>query len=605
MGAGGGNYDQSISARGAVLLLWPIRDVGSRWRGQCPDTQFEHFVLSGTLDFKYTAGSALPAAQTLQVKSTGAALNFTIPAVAAEWLSVSANSGTTPASIKVYVNPTSMASGSYTGTIVVNAPAAVTPSVTFPVTMEISDPVPVLTASPASLTFAYTTSDAAPPAVQPITITSSEGAAATTVSVTGGTWLSATPTSVLAIAGVPGTESVSVNPAGLAPGAYTGTVKFTPSTIGSTPITVNVTLNVNAGIPVITNLWPPGGPIGSTAMIITVTGQNFMSNSTAAIGAVKLPALNVLTSTTMLLTIPATEFLVAGLLPITITTPTAASPSVTTAASTFQVYLPGPQVLAVTDAASYAMGAISPGEMITIYGLGLGPAVGVPVTISDPISTTLPASGNAATSVSIDGLPAPLLFVSENQVNCIVPFGVTTGGKVNLSVTYNAISSVSPTQVNAVAANPGLFTMNYSGSGQGAILNFNPATGDYTLNGPTNLAIKGTTWVVLYLTGSGLTNCVNIPASGATPASNCNATATAANLIAGDVTPILPVSVTIGGIAATGATVQAPIGSVAGLMQVNAPVPAAVASGNVPVVVSLGTAGAQVSSQANVTMDIK
>jgi uncharacterized protein (TIGR03437 family) len=162
-----------------------------------------------------------------------------------------------------------------------------------------------------------------------------------------------------------------------------------------------------------------------------------------------------------------------------------------------------------------------------------------------------------------------------------------------------------PTKVNAVAANPGLFTMNYSGSGQGAILNFNPVTGDYTINGPANLAIKGTTWAILYLTGFGLTNCVNIPANGSVPASNCNATATAANLIAGEVTPNLPVSVTIGGIAATGATVQAPLGSVAGLMQVDVLVPATVASGNVPVVVSLGTAGSQVSSQANVTMDIK
>jgi uncharacterized protein (TIGR03437 family) len=366
-----------------------------------------------------------------------------------------------------------------------------------------------------------------------------------------------------------------------------------------------VTLTVAAGVPAITNLWPPGGPIGSLGMVVTVTGQNFMSNSTASIGAVKLAAPNVLTTTTMLLTIPAAEFLVAGALPITITTPTAASPSATTAASTFKVYLSGPQVLAVTDAASYAMGTVSPGEMIAIYGLGLGPAVGVGVAISDPIATSLPTSGIAATSVTIDGAPAPLLYAGENQINCIVPFGVTTGGQVNLSVTYNSIASASPTKVNVVASNPGLFTMNYSGSGQGAILNFNPATGDYTLNGPANLAIKGTTWAVLYLTGFGLTNCVNIAASGATPAGNCNASATAANLIAGDISPILPVSVAIGGIAATGATVQAPIGSVAGLMQVNVLVPAGVASGNVPVVVSLGTAGSQVSSQANVTMDIK
>jgi uncharacterized protein (TIGR03437 family) len=470
--------------------------------------------------------------------------------------------------------------------------------------MEISDPPPLLSANPASLTFLYTTSDAAIPAAQPVVITSTGGAASTTVAVTGA-WLSATPTSIMAIEGIPGTESVSVNPAGLTPATYSGSVKFTPSITGSIPITVNVTLTVNAGVPVITNLWPPGGLIGSPNMIITVTGQNFMSNSTVSIGAVKLPAPNVLTSTTMLLTMPSTEMAAAGSLPITITTPTAASPSATTLASTFQVYFPGPQVLAVTDAASYAIGNVSPGEMITIYGLGLGPASGVSLTVSDPIATSLPASTAAATSVSIDGKPAPLLYTSENQVSCIVPFGVTTGGQVNVSVTYNSISSTVPAKVNVVAADPGLFTLNYSGSGQGAILNFNPATGDYTLNGPTNLAIKGTTWAVLYLTGYGLTSCVNIPATATTPASTCNNAATEANLIGGDVSPNLPVAVTIGGIAAPGATVQAPIGSVPGLMQVNVLVPAGVASGNVPVVVSVGAAGSQMASQANVTMDVK
>src|ERR1035438_10049773 len=151
-----------------------------------------------TMDFKYTAGSALPIAQTLQIKSTGAALAFTIPPVAAAWLSVSSNGGTTTASVKVYVNPTSMASGSYTGAIVVNAPSAATPSQAFNVTMEISDPPPVLSASPASLTFLYTTSDAAIPAAQPVVITSTGGAASTTVAVTGA-WLSATPTSIMAI----------------------------------------------------------------------------------------------------------------------------------------------------------------------------------------------------------------------------------------------------------------------------------------------------------------------------------------------------------------------------------------------------------------------
>src|SRR5262249_23611453 len=68
------------------------------------------------LSFKYQVGSALPASQTLQIKSTGTALAFAMSTTgplpySAQWLSLSANSGTTPASVKVTVNPTGLPSG--------------------------------------------------------------------------------------------------------------------------------------------------------------------------------------------------------------------------------------------------------------------------------------------------------------------------------------------------------------------------------------------------------------------------------------------------------------------------------------------------------------
>ena len=156
-----------------------------------------------------------------------------------------------------------------------------------------------------------------------------------------------------------------------------------------------------------------------------------------------------------------------------------------------------------------------------------------------------------------------------------------------------------------MAANPGLFTMDASGTGQGAILNYDPTTANYSINSTKNPAISGTTIAVLYLTGSGLTNCVDIPASGSFPGSQCNAGATVLNLISGNVSPKLAVAVTIGGLPAPGAVAQAPLGSVPGLMQVNVPVPSGVGSGNVPVTVTLGTGGAQVTTQAKVTMAVK
>ncbi len=586
----------------ALLAILLIQGVNLAY-ATTPDLTFS----PATIDFQYTIGNALPAAQTLQIKSTGTALSFTIPQIASPWISLSAYSGTTPASIKVYVNPTSLPPGGQLAAITVNAPQANTAVQTYSVTLEVSAPPPTLQLSPATMAFTYFTDQAAFPPAQPLVLTSTGAAIEAAIAVSGGTWLSAQYSGSISIAGIPSTINVSVNPTGLAPGSYSASIKFTPSNTAIAAVTVAVTLNVKAGTPVVTGLWPPGALINSPNMVVTISGSSFFGTSTASIGSVKLATPNVLSSNAMLITIPAALMTAAASLPITITTPTAAGPSVTTAASTFIVYMPGPQVTAVTDAASYAAGNVAPGEIITIFGLGLGPSVLVPLTVQDPLATSLPASGTAQTSVTIDGVFAPLLYTSVDEVSCIVPFEVAAkiGNQVELAVTYNSITVASPTPVNVVAANPGLFTMDASGTGQGAILNYDPVAANYSINGSKNPAISGTTIAVLYLTGYGVTNCVDIPASGSTPGSWCNPGATEVNLISGNVSPFLPVSVTIGGLAAPGAVAQAPLGSVPGLMQVNVPVPAGVASGNALVVVTLGTGGTAVNTQAKVTMAIK
>src|SRR5579864_7773916 len=73
----------------------------------------------GALSFTYQIGGSAPAAQSLGIKSTGAtALAFTItvtqpPACSAPCVTVSASSGTTPATLQVYVNPSGLAAGAY------------------------------------------------------------------------------------------------------------------------------------------------------------------------------------------------------------------------------------------------------------------------------------------------------------------------------------------------------------------------------------------------------------------------------------------------------------------------------------------------------------
>jgi uncharacterized protein (TIGR03437 family) len=563
-----------------------------------PDISFT----PATLDFQYQAGAALPASQTLQVKSTGAALAFTLSVTGpvpyfAQWLSLSGNSGTTPASFKVYVNPSGLPSGSYTGTIMVAATGALASPYSFPVTLEVADAPSTLISSAATLTFAYMTGSA-PPAPQTIVLMSSGDALSASITVSGGTWLTASPTGSITLVGLPGTVTVTVNPAGLPPGAYAGKITFASPTAVDKSLIVNVALNIAAGTPTVSGVWPPGVLVNSTAVIATLTGTNYFPTSVASISVtsaavppvttVTTLTTTVLSPTAMLVAIPATLLTTVATLPIVITTPTALAPST---AANFSVYGPGPQLWAVADAASYAVSNVSPGEIITIFGIGLGPAA---LTMYNGASLTdnLPAV-EPYTSVTIDGISAPILYTSANQVSCIAPYALATpsGPTVDLVLTYNSIASA-PFTVNAVAADPGVFSMDASGAGQGAILNFNAVTGDYTVNSSSNGAVKGNI-VVIYVTGFGQTS----------PAGD------ESSLIAAG-TPVVPVAAvgaTIGGQAVAGPVAQAPVGSVPGVLQINATVPLTVTSGPaVPVLVTVTpTGGPAVTSQAKVTMAVK
>src|SRR5262249_46460322 len=131
--------------------------------------------------------------------------------------------------------------------------------------------------------------------------------------------------------------------------------------------------------------------------------------------------------TTLMATITPDLMTGAGSFLVSVTTPTATSPS--TNVVNFTVYPPGPQIIAVANTASYTANTVSPGGIITIYGINLGPSPTAPAAVivfpgTDPIPTSLPATGQA-TSVSIDGNAAPVLYTSPTQVSCIVPYALS------------------------------------------------------------------------------------------------------------------------------------------------------------------------------------
>lgn len=101
-----------------------------------------------------------------------------------------------------------------------------------------------ISATPSTLSFSVNAGAAAPP-VQTVVIISPGATLTFTASASttaGGNWLSVAPASGT----VNTTLTISVNPAGLAAGAYNGTVTITPSGAGNTPLTIPVKLTVNA-----------------------------------------------------------------------------------------------------------------------------------------------------------------------------------------------------------------------------------------------------------------------------------------------------------------------------------------------------------------------
>ncbi len=84
-------------------------------------------VTANSLQFQYLVGSTVPAAQSIQVTSSGAQLATSVTS-SVPWLSTSALTGTTPYSFDVKVNPAGLAVGTYRGQVVVSTAAFNSPS---------------------------------------------------------------------------------------------------------------------------------------------------------------------------------------------------------------------------------------------------------------------------------------------------------------------------------------------------------------------------------------------------------------------------------------------------------------------------------------------
>jgi uncharacterized protein (TIGR03437 family) len=195
---------------------------------------------------------------------------------------------------------------------------------------------------------------------------------------------------------------------------------------------------------------------------------------------------------------------------------------------------PGPAVTTVENAASYATGAVSPGELVAILGSMFDGA-----------------------QVTFGGYNAPVIYAAEGQIVLATPYEIAGETSTSMVVTAGGVSA-SPQTLQVAAATPGIFIV------------LNP---DGNANSARDPAPQGSA-LVLYATGAGQT----------TPPGVDGQTETTVLP-----KPVLPVSVTVGGKSAALVYAGAAPNMIAGILEVKLQLPAGVSSGSaVPLVLNIG-----------------
>jgi uncharacterized protein (TIGR03437 family) len=521
--------------------------------------------------------------QQVALTSSGAQVSFfaavTTNPMGLTWISVAPNSGTTPSSLQVSITPGTLAVGTYTGTIIVSSPTSSFPVQTIQVTLTIVSSN--ISTTPTALSFAQPFGSAAPPSqtLQVSGVPSGTTVGAVTTLLNGTGWLAAT------VSG--NTVTVTANGSTLSQGTYNGVVTVIVPGAGNSPLNVPVTLvvgsaqslslsattvnfsyQIGAAVPAAqtVQLSSTGAAVPFTATF--VAGTNTPANLvtiTPASGMTPSP-LALSLNAAVLATLPVGTY--SG--NVVVSSTAIPGGDQTIKVNLTVVAAAAPLIASVVNGASFAPGPVSPGEIISLFGSNMGPIPGVGfVPVNGKIDVTL-----AGTQVLFDNVPAPVIFVSNGQINAIVPYEVAslvgTGQGTKVTVVRNGVAS-NQVVVGLTTTSPAIFSSLQTGNGQGAILNQN-----LSANSVSNPAVKGS-FISIYATGEGsltpfVPNGTIMP--GVLPLPKPIAT---------------PVTVTIGGQPAMVSYAGEAPDLVAGVLQVNAMVPTTVGSGPQQVVLTIGT----------------
>ncbi len=319
----------------------------------------------------------------------------------------------------------------------------------------------------------------------------------------GGAWLNV---STRAGTGSLDTVIVLINPAGLPVGSYSGTITVTPGSPGA-PVVITVSLAVASGAPNVSLSSPyfsAGGlyfagnaPPAQNFTLINTGGSRFnwfLTVSTDSGGNWLLASPKSGTSAATV-TVAVNG---VGLAPgsytgvVAVTVPGAVVPTLSVPVT--YIIDPATPIIAasgVVHGATFLNTAVAPGQLVTIFGQNLanGTAAAVPVNNAFPAAL-------GATSVTMGGIPCPLIYVSPAQINLQAPFEIQ-GPAAQVVVKVGEVES-QPAVVSVEAASPAMFSLDGTGAGTATILK----NSDFSLVTAANPARRGEV-VAIFCTGLG------------------------------------------------------------------------------------------------------
>lgn len=165
------------------------------------------------------------------------------------------------------------------------------------------------------------------------------------------------------------------------------------------------------------------------------------------------------------------------------------SPSVLNAATMFGNPISSP--VSVPSGSS----PVTPGELITLTGFGMGPEAGTAYQ-PDPRDSIPRSLGGV--QVLFDGRPVPVLYAQSRQINALAPVELSGQTQTIITVLFNQATVGSITVPVSEFGSPGIFRARPGVSSQAAAINE-----DGTVNGPSNPAVRGSL-VSVFGTGFGL-----------------------------------------------------------------------------------------------------